>query len=200
MKVGLDLDNTLICYDRAFVVVGKAEGLLPPSFAGNKSAVKRTLLAERPDGGLWEALQGLVYGRRIDAATVFEGAAEFIAMCRREAEIVAIVSHKTERAHRDPLTDLRQAALDWMEARHFFDAAGLGLDRGNVYFEGSRADKVRRIGALGCDLFVDDLAEVLAHDEMPAACRKILFGGDRQGEFEQYGSWSEIRDAVFPAS
>lgn len=199
MKVGLDLDNTLICYDQAFVLVGKAEGLLPASFTGNKSAVKRALLTERPDGDLWEALQGLVYGRKIDAASIFEGAMEFVARCRCEAE-VAIVSHKTERAHRDPLTDLRQAAIDWMESRHFFDATGLGLDRGNVYFEGSRDDKVRRIRALGCDLFIDDLAEVLAHDQMPAACRKILFGGERQQEFEQYDSWSEIRDAVFPAS
>lgn len=200
MKIGLDLDNTLICYDQAFVTVGKAEGMLPPSFTGNKSTVKRELLARRSDGCLWEALQGLVYGKRIDTATIFEGVMEFITMCRRQAGSVVIVSHKTERAHRDPLTDLRIAAIAWMENRRFFEAEGLGLDRCDVHFEGTRDDKVRRIRALGCDLFVDDLPEVLAHDEMPATCRKILFGGEPQGKFEQYCSWSEIRDAVFPTS
>ena len=50
MRIGLDLDNTLICYDQAFLRVGKEEGMLPASFAGNKAAVKRALLAERPDG------------------------------------------------------------------------------------------------------------------------------------------------------
>jgi hypothetical protein len=201
MRIGLDLDNTLICYDEAFLRVGKVEGLLPASFEGNKVAVKTALLAERPDGYLWEALQGLVYGRRIDAATLFEGVADFLALCRQEGASIAIVSHKTERAHHDPqLTDLRLAALRWMEARKFFDEAGLGLERRNVYFESSREDKIRRIRTLRCGVFVDDLAEVLAHDEMPAGCRRILFGRDPHCKFEQYASWREVRDAIFPSA
>jgi hypothetical protein len=198
MRIGIDLDNTLICYDQAFQRVGREEGLLPTSFEGSKAAVKRALLAERPDGLLWETLQGLVYGRRIDAATLYEGAARFLQLCRRHAEIVAIVSHKTERAHHDPaLTDLRVAALQWMEDKRFFDSAGLGLQRDHVFFEGTREEKVRRISALRCDLFIDDLVEVLAHAEMPASCRKILFGGEPQDGFEHYVSWGEICDAVF---
>lgn len=201
MRVGIDLDNTLICYDQAFARVGKEEGLLPASFEGNKAAVKRALLVERPDGYLWESLQGLVYGRRIDAATLFDGVAGFLETCRTRAGTVAVVSHKTERAHHDPhLTDLRAAALRWMEGNRFFDGTGLGLDRHNVYFEGTRDEKVRRIRALGCDVFVDDLAEVLGHVEMPMTCRKILFGSDAQSEFEQYASWNEVRDALFGGS
>jgi hypothetical protein len=201
MRIGLDLDNTLICYDRAFLRVGKEEGILPASFVGNKVAVKRALLAERSDGYLWEALQGLVYGRRIDAATLFDGVTKFLEMCRQHTDVVAIVSHKTELAHHDPLlTDLRAAALQWMESNRFFDVSGLGLERRNVYFEGTREDKVRRIRALECDLFVDDLADVLGHAEMPTTCRKILFGSDPQSEFEQYVSWHEVCDAVFAAS
>src|SRR6267378_1687150 len=102
MRIGLDLDNTLICYDEAFLRVGKEEGLLPASFEGNKAAVKRALLAEQPDGYLWESLQGLVYGRRIDAAMLFDGVAEFLEKCRRHGGTIAIVSHKTELAHHDP--------------------------------------------------------------------------------------------------
>lgn len=200
MRIGIDLDNTLICYDQAFLRVGKEEGILPASFAGNKAAVKRALLAERPDGSLWETLQGLVYGRRIDAAMLFDGVTEFLERCRNNGGSVAIVSHKTERAHYDPLTDLRVAALQWMEGQRFFDVTGLGLHRCNVFFEGTRDDKVRRIRDLGCDVFVDDLAEVLVHGEMPAGCRKILFGSDPQSEFEQYASWHEVCDALFPTS
>jgi hypothetical protein len=201
MKIGIDLDNTLICYDQAFLRVGQDEGLLPASFAGNKAAVKRALLAERPDGYLWEKLQGLVYGRRIDAASLFDGVTRFLELCRDRADLVAVVSHKTERAHHDPqLTDLRAAAVRWMEGHRFFESTGLGLERGNIYFEGTRDEKVRRIAALGCELFVDDLAEVLAHAEMPPACRKILFGGDPHGGFEHYASWHDVCDAVFHAS
>ena len=201
MRIGIDLDNTLICYDEAFLRVGKEEGLLPAAFEGNKAAVKRALLAKRPDGYLWESLQGLVYGRRIDAAMLFDGVTGFLEKCRDHTETIAIVSHKTELAHHDPhLTDLRKAALQWMEGKRFFETGGLGLDRANVYFEATRDDKVRRIGALRCDVFVDDLAEVLAHTDMPPACRKILFGHDRQSKFEQYASWNEVCNALFPGS
>ncbi|WP_421999457.1 hypothetical protein [Reyranella sp.] len=197
MKVGLDLDNTLICYDHAFSRVGREEGLLPAAFQGNKVEVKRALLADRADGYLWERLQGLVYGRRIDAASLFDGVTDFLASCRRRGDGIVIVSHKTEKAHHDPQnTDLRVAALRWMEDNGFFAPAGLGLDRGSVHFEATRDDKVRRIGALGCDVFIDDLAEVLGHDAMPAGCRKILFGRDPHCPFEQYPSWNEIRDAL----
>jgi hypothetical protein len=92
MRIGLDLDNTLICYDQAFLRVGKEEGILPPSFDGNKMAVKRALLAERPDGYLWEALQGLVYGRRIDAAVLSRGESS---ECAGSAATPSPSSHKT---------------------------------------------------------------------------------------------------------
>jgi hypothetical protein len=199
MKIGIDLDNTLICYDQAFQRVGKEEGLLPSSFEGDKAAVKRALLEDRPDGLLWETLQGLVYGRRIDAATLFDGVARFLETSHDRGDSVAIVSHKTELAHHDPLrTDLRAAALQWMEDNRFFDPTGLGLQRQNVYFEGTRDSKIGRIVALGVDVFIDDLAEVLGHEHMPAACRKILFGQEWQTRFEQYTTWHDLCDAVFP--
>lgn len=198
MRIGIDLDNTLICYDQAFARVAREEGLLPPRFEGDKRAVRRALLAERADGHLWEKLQGMVYGRRIDAARPADGVAEFLGLCWRHGASVAIVSHKTRLAHHDPLlTDLRAAALHWLEDRGLLDAPGCGVARADVWFEATRDDKVRRIGALGCEVFVDDLAEVLAHAGMPAGCRKILLGRDPQGGFEQYASWREIGDALF---
>jgi hypothetical protein len=198
MRIGIDLDNTLICYDRAFQRVAREEGLLPTSFEGNKAAVKRALLGVRPDGYEWERLQGLVYGRRIDAAELFDGVAGFLEACRARSHEVVIVSHKTERAHHDPLlTDLRVAALKWMENNGFFDPGRLGLDRRRVHFEATRDGKVDRIRDLGCDVFVDDLPEVLGHAGMPGGCRKILFGSEPQDEFEQYASWKDLRDALY---
>lgn len=197
MRIGLDLDNTLICYDQAFLEVGKDEGLLPASFEGGKAAIKRALLAERPDGLQWERLQGLVYGRRIDAAILFDGVPDFLSLCRQRGADVLVISHKTELAHHDPLsTNLRQAALRWMEGRGLFEAAG--LERGNVYFEATRDDKVERIGALGCAMFVDDLADVLTDAGMPAGCRKILFGGDPHDGLEHCATWRDVSDAIFP--
>ncbi len=204
MRIGLDLDNTLVAYDQAFLAVGKGTGLLPPDFAGSKAAVKARLLAERPDGRTWETLQGQVYGRRIDEAVLYPGVVEFLARCRSEAVQLAIVSHKTLLAHHDPhSTNLHEAALAWLERQGFFGEAGFGLAPENVFFERTREDKVRRIRTLGCDVFVDDLPEVLAHGELPRQCRKILFStapGSAPDGCERYASWLEITHALFPGS
>lgn len=201
MRIGVDFDNTLVSYDRAFAAVGKEEGLLPADFTGGKDAAKRRLCEERPDGYLWERLQGLVYGRRIDRAELYEGAAEFFRQSRERGGRVYIVSHKTVLAHHDPLrTNLRESALGWMKQQGFFDAHGFGLDTGQVFFEDTRDAKVRRIGELDCQIFVDDLPEVLGHADMPLACRKILFAGEHSGPFEYAANWTEVCAAVFQRS
>jgi hypothetical protein len=202
MRIGVDFDNTLVSYDRAFALVGREEGLLPRDFAGGKEATKRRLYHERPDGYLWERLQGLVYGRRIDRAELYDGVAEFFRLCRdHDGCRVFIVSHKTVLAHHDPLnTNLRDSALDWMKQQGFFDKTGFGLDAGQVFFEETRDAKVRRVGELACQIFIDDLPEVLGHAGMPAACRKILFGTVHPGPFERAATWTEVCDAVFNRS
>jgi hypothetical protein len=202
MRIGIDFDNTLVSYDRAFALVGQEEGMLPDDFAGGKPAAKRWLLARRPDGYLWERLQGLVYGRRIDSAELYDGVAAFFRLCREQGGCqVYIVSHKTVLAHHDPLrTNLRDSAFGWMERRGFFDECGFGLDPGQVFFEDTRDAKVRRIGDLDCQIFVDDLPEVLGHPDMPAACRKILFATKHPGPFESAATWTDVCDAVFQRS
>ena len=201
MRIGVDFDNTLVSYDHAFATVGKEAGLLPPDFAGGKEAAKRRLMRERPDGYLWERLQGLVYGTRIDAAELHAGAAEFFRRCReRDGWRVYVVSHKTVLAHHDPLqTDLRASALGWMQRQGFFAKDGFGFDAADVFFEDTRDAKVRRIGQLDCQIFVDDLPEVLGHAAMPAGCRKILFSTEHSGPFECAANWTEVCAAVFRA-
>ncbi len=203
MRIGIDFDNTLVSYERAFSAVGREKALLPPDFAGGKEEVKAFLL--KRSGGdpfPWEKLQGLVYGRMIERAELFEGVAEFLLLCSRRKDIeVFIVSHKTPEAHHDPVrTNLRNAAIAWMRARHFFDQDRFGLKIENVFFEGTRDEKIWRIAALACDIFIDDLPEVLEHADMPKLCRKILFRGEVGGPFECATTWYDIRDAVFSRS
>jgi hypothetical protein len=202
MRIGVDFDNTLVCYDRAFASVGKEAGLLPADFAGGKEAAKHFLLRERPDGYLWERLQGLVYGQHIDHAEIAEGAADFFRRCReRNGWQIYVISHKTVLAHHDPLrTDLRESALGWMRRQGFFEQDGFGLDVTRVFFEDTRDAKVRRIGELECQVFVDDLPEVLGHAAMPSGCRKILFSTEHSGPFERAANWTEVCAALFPHS
>lgn len=181
LLVGLDLDNTLACFDAVLIEAGEELGCLPRGFHGGKRAV-RDHIRGLPDGERhWQEVQALVYGRRMHRAGVYPGVADFLRHCRTFGPALAIVSHKTARARRDPHTDLRRAALDWLAANGLIDAAGSPLTRRDVHFEATRQAKLRRIEDLGCSHFVDDLAEVFADPGFPAGTTRLLFSPSRSG-------------------
>jgi hypothetical protein len=191
MRIGVDFDNTLACYDRVFAAAAVEAGLAPPDCIQDKAWLG-DYIRRLPDGETaWKRLQGQVYGRLIGQAELVEGAAEFLAHCRRRGASVFVVSHKTEFGHFDPHNvPLREAALAWMEERGFFAEGGFAISRGNVFFEATRPDKLARIAALDCDAFVDDLPEVLDDPAFPVGVARYLVGSGQ--------SWKEITDALFP--
>jgi hypothetical protein len=201
IRIGLDFDNTIIRYDDVFVAAAVARGLVPMDFTGNKQAVRDTIRL-LPDGEIdWQKLQGHVYGRGIAGASAFDGLDSFLHRARRSDAHVVIVSHKTEFGHYDPdRVNLRTAALSWMKAQGFFAPGGFGLTRENVHFAATRAEKLARIAALGCDVFVDDLEEVLTDPDFPAGVRQILFSEHAEQIGKPYQlcrSWPAIEQAVF---
>ncbi len=175
MRIGLDFDNTMIRYDDVFRQAAKERGLLGPDFVGTKRQVRDSIRG-LPDGEIkWQALQGHVYGRGIESATLFAGLPEFLRRAQADGDAILIISHKTEYGHFDPdKVDLRAAALRWMEAQGLFLGRGF-FAREHVHFTSSRADKLKRIAELGCDVFVDDLQEVLIDPDFPLSVRRILF-------------------------
>ena len=44
-----------------------------------------------------------------------------------------------------------------------------------VFFELTKEEKLARIGSFGCDVFLDDLPEILQASGFPASTRRILF-------------------------
>ena len=197
VRIGIDFDNTLISYDAVFHAAATRLGLIGEGIAPRKQAV-RDAIRLAPDGELaWQRLQGQVYGAGIRDATLIEGVDEFLRRCRALGCEVAIVSHKTEFGHHDPARiNLRDAAMGWLTARGFFSQNGYGISK--VFFEGTRAEKLSRIAALGCDWFVDDLAEVFSDPAFPPGVRRILFGQTNQSLRDCFvcATWREIEERI----
>jgi hypothetical protein len=201
LRIGLDFDNTIIRYDDVFVTAAVERGLVPHDFRGTKQAV-RDAIRLLPDGEIdWQKLQGHVYGKAIGGASAFDGLDSFLRRARETGAPVAIVSHKTEFGHFDPdRVNLRDAAMTWMEARGFFAADGFALARTDVHFAATRAEKLARISMLRCDVFVDDLEEVLTDPEFPEAVERILLSEHAEQNGAPYRvcrSWRSIEQAVF---
>lgn len=201
MRVGIDFDNTIVGYDEVFVDLAQRAGLVDGSFIGGKQALRDALRKQEGGELAWQRLQGRVYGAGMVAATLRDGAGAFLRRCRRSGACVFIVSHKTEYGHGDPeRINLREAALAWMTARGFFADSGYGLRRERVFFEGTRADKLARIAALRCDVFIDDLEEVLCEPAFPSGVRRVLLAPARSGRnsgLVHCRTWAEVSEAVF---
>ncbi|WP_245266428.1 hypothetical protein [Bradyrhizobium sp. WSM1743] len=201
MRIGIDFDNTIICYDKVFAAAARQRGLVPESWDGLKTEL-RDLLRSRAGGELaWQGLQGFVYGKGVCGAEIYPGVREFLTACRKAGASVYIVSHKTRFGHQDPeRVDLREAARGWLRGAGLIDAADAALTVGNVYFEDTLAAKVERLARLELDIFIDDLVDVFEQPLFPKATRSILFTQSRPphpAHCEPLATWADISRGVF---
>ncbi len=200
MRIGLDFDNTIACYDRLFHRLAAERGLLLAPVAQNKTAVRDYLRAtgREPD---WTEMQGVGYGPRIADAEPFPGVKDFLAKCLAAGVEVRIVSHKTKHPFLGPKYDLHEAAHAFLTAHGFYDTAVTGLSAASVNLALTKQAKIDRIAELGCDVFVDDLPEFLAEPSFPTKPRKILFDpGDicaDDASYTRVRSWAGVTAAVF---
>jgi hypothetical protein len=202
MRIGLDFDNTIIRYDEVFRQAAIERGLLSADFSGTKQQI-REAIRRLPEGELkWQALQGHVYGKGIQGATPFSGLPDFLRRARAGGDTVLVVSHKTEYGHFDPdRINLRQAAMKWMEGQGFFADQGLLIIPDHIHFASTRSEKLSRIGELKCDIFIDDLEEVLSDPNFPRFVRPILFSEKAEitGNlpYTVCRDWHSIEEIVF---
>jgi len=201
MLIGLDFDNTLICYDQVFYEIALEMGLIPKDLLISKNQV-RDYLRNQGREKQWTKLQGIVYGPYIHNAVPFPGALEFLDQCKQNSIDIRIISHKTEYAGFDETrTNLRKAALEWMEDHRFFQSPGLGLSLDMVLFGSTRQEKISHIHNSSCSHFIDDLEEVFSEDLFPADIDKICFAPNRQPEVtpgtQVMANWDEINEYFF---
>jgi hypothetical protein len=175
MRIGLDLDGTIVVYDDVFHKHAVERFGLPSRVPPEKTAVRDWLRANAAGESGWIELQRIVYGLRILEATPAPGVEAFLSACRDAGIDVSIISHKTRLSVAAPPVDLHAAALEWLDRHGFFAEHGFGLDRDRVFFEPTRSAKLERIAAEECVLFVDDLEEVFAEPAFPPSVERWLY-------------------------
>ena len=201
MLIGVDFDNTIVCYDGLFHRLAVESSLIPEEIPATKGHV-RDYLRQRGREDAWTQLQGHVYGSRMNEAEAFPGVVDFFVRCRELGVKVCIISHKTRHPFQGPLYDLHQAAYEWLETHDFYDSGGIGLNRGQVFFELTKPEKLSRIARLGCSHFVDDLPEFLSEPDFPKEIKRILFDPNqnymKDSHFLRATSWDEIGKLIAP--
>lgn len=201
MNIGIDLDNTIVQYDSLFYKVAHKENFIDHNWTGDGKTDLRNHLRRQVNGEQsWMKLQGLVYGKYMYDAEMMPGVANFILSCKMRNHRIYIVSHKTEYGHYDPeKISLRQEALRWMTAKRFFGPEYCGINKEDVFFVDTREEKVKKIGLLKCDWFIDDLPEVFEEPSFPVETKQILFGSYESEIYHNttvINSWRKISEKI----
>lgn len=195
MLVGLDFDNTIVCYNKTITRLADELFDLPPHLPRTKLAL-RDFLRQTNRESEWTAFQGVLYGPGMAYAEPFEQALETIQKLKDMGHFLCIVSHRSLRPHAGPAYDLHAAARAWVEQR--LVNSGL-IENGMAHFHETRSQKIAAIGNLGCEVFLDDLPEVLEDEHFPRTCRTILFDPERshtQSKSQCVGHWGEIPELL----
>ena len=181
MRIGIDFDNTIACYDGVFHAAALERGLIPPNLGRDKNSVRDHLNGAGHKDDFTE-LQGHVYGARMELVRPYPGFVEFVAAARKAGHELFIVSHKTRHPILGPKHDMHAAARGFLTARDLVGDGASQIDPARVFFELTKPDKVARAAVLGCEVFIDDLPEILAMPGFPDGMRRILFDPDSQFE------------------
>ena len=196
MILGIDFDNTLVCYDGLFYAEARRRGWVPADAPRHKQGVRDYLRAQGRDAD-FTLLQGRVYGPGMTEAPAYPGALEAVKSLKSAGAQIFVISHKTRESISGPQYDLHQAARRWLDERGFFSPGFLRRDE--VFFEETKEAKMARIAALHCGHFIDDLPELLGHPLFPVGTEPILFAppaedGSLHGgtAFRTFANWSAL--------
>lgn len=201
MRIGIDFDNTIACYDGVFHRAALERGLITSDLGSSKNAVRDFLNGSGRKGDFTE-LQGYVYGSRMDLVSPYPGFAAFVKQAKADGHDLFIVSHKTKHPMLGPRHDMHAAARGFLDAQKLVGPDSIPADQ--VFFELTKEAKTARAHGLEVDVFIDDLPEILKMMTNAEGLRGILF--DPDGHFrddktyERYGDWSALATAILARS
>ena len=201
MRIGIDFDNTIACYDGVFHAAALERGLIPEGLGTDKNSVRDHLNGSGRKDAFTE-LQGYVYGSRMDLASPYPGVAAFISAALADGNELFVCSHKTRHPMLGPKHDMHEAARGFLVANGLVGDAG--ITPANVYFESTKEEKMARAATLGVDAFIDDLPDILAMPQLGDSATKILFDPNNQHAtetcFERVDCWAAIPAILLAAS
>jgi hypothetical protein len=192
MLIGLDFDNTIVNYSDAITRLGKERFELPKDLPVNKVNLRDFLRSEGRERE-WTEFQGELYGPGMRFAEPYPGAFESMRDLSACGHRLVIISHRTKFPYAGQPYDLHAYAKSWVSTR----ITSLGLiDEDRVYFLETRFEKIATISSLNCDVFLDDLPEVLNDSDFPNNTLGILFDPNNENtDFQRniaIRSWTQL--------
>lgn len=198
MRIGLDFDNTIVCYEKAITLLASELFELPQDVPRTKLGLREFFRATNREQE-WTEFQGNLYGPGMTYAEPFNGAIASMQALVKNGHDLLIISHRSRAPYAGPPFDLHAAANTWITLH--LQSAGLFISNNSAaIFLETREEKVVKISELKCEAFLDDLPEVLLTQGFPEGVLGVLF--DPSGTHEipprckRITAWAELSQLV----
>lgn len=189
--LGIDFDNTIVCYDHLFHKVAIEWNLITKKFPKKKSEIKKYLLSNKKEN-IWTEMQGYVYGERILEAKPYPNALKILNKINELNIPFYIISHKTKYPYIGQRINLHNSAQKWIKYYKIDENKNIK----DIIFNISKKDKIKSIIDNKCTHFIDDLLEIYKNNMFPSSVIKILFDPDSKYNIENgiinLKSWNMI--------
>ena len=146
MRVGFDLDHTLIDYTKSYSKLLKTKSIK------NKDEIKRKF----KNNIEWQEFQKSLYSEGLKHASPYKDALNIISLFNKLKVDVFIVSHKTNKTYFRSKINLKKYSFNWIKK----NISKKVLIK-KIYFEQSQKKKIEKINELKLTFFVDDLLPVV---------------------------------------
>lgn len=199
MHLGIDFDNTIICYDQVIYHSAIEQNLVPQDIPISKQVIRDHIRKIHGDFA-WTKMQAITYGKAIQEAKPFEGVNDFFLMLIERRISWEIISMKRQFPDSGDSYDLREAALNWLNAQPFMSG---DLIKNRVTFADTQEGKLEVISEHGCTHFIDDLVEIFRHPNYSREVVAMLFDPHQKNiettmetKINRYDSWKEMQSFI----
>ena len=198
MIVGIDLDNTIIKYDNAFIEAANFLNIIIPAGITNKIELKKYCNSLNEGELIWQKIQGLAYGKLLlKNAKLYTGVKRFIWRLKNKGHKIKIISHKTKFGHFDEeKNSLREIASEFLKNNKIISCESPLVN--DVFFLNTRREKVEKIVSEKVEIFIDDLIEVVYDLKKFNQIKTIHFDENYRGlnNEEIKSDWQQIDNLI----
>ena len=193
-KIGLDLDNTIISYDKLIFELGKKKYSISKRFINKDKDFLKKEIIKKKGNKEWTAFQGLVYGKHILRAKLSNNFYNTISKIKNFYDLY-IISHKTEWSKIGIKINLRDAAKKFLKKNKISYCKNSLIRNKNIFFENTEEEKIKKIKNLKLNYFIDDLIKVLLR--LPKRINKINFNLKKRKNFLTINDWRDLETIIF---
>ncbi len=186
IKIGIDLDNTIINYQNSFKKYLKEKKILLKQInkikikyiANNNSKIRN-----------WTAAQEEIYGYYINFAKPFEYYKEFEKFALKNRLKLYIISHKTKYSQFSKKYNLHSMSNKWIKKNIF-------RKKYRVFYVNTIDEKVKKIIEIKPDYFIDDLIKIFKNKNFPKKVKKIYFSKKKDKKIFTLSNWKKIKNYI----